>query len=55
MQLAAAALLDFAVDLHQAVFDQFLGFNAVFGKTGEFQCLAKADHVIANGQVLGIG
>ena len=55
VQLPAAALFDFAVDLHQAVFDQFLGLDAVFGKAGKFQCLAKADHVVTDGQVLGIG
>ena len=51
VQLPAAAFVDLAVDLHQAVLDEFGGLNTVVNQAGQLKQLSQADHVVADGDV----
>ena len=55
VQLAAAAVVDFAVDLDQPVLDEFRGLHAVLHQVGELQQLAQPDHAVADGDVFNSG
>lgn len=48
VQLLAACLFNIAVDLDQAVLNDFTCLRTVLYEVGELEELAEADHVVAN-------
>lgn len=54
VKLAATPVVDFPIDLHEAVLDQLRSLHTVLHEVGELQQLAEADHLVTDGNLFNL-